>query len=83
MELTKLSTKGQVVIPEASRKDLEIGTAFVVTRKEDLIILKKVAGLTKEEMKELEELDKIWKDIATGACESYSEEEFFEQMKKW
>jgi len=83
MEITKLSTKGQIVIPEQIRKDVKPGTPFLVTRKGNLIILKKVEGLTKKEMKEMKELDKIWKDIDTGKCESYTTEEFFKKMREW
>lgn len=83
MEITKLSTKGQIVIPENVRRGLSVGTAFTIARKDDLIILKKVEGLTKKEEKEMEELNKIWKDIDEGKCESYSEKEFFEKLKEW
>lgn len=83
MEITKLSTKGQVVIPESLRKDIGFGTAFIVSKQNDLIILKKVEGLTKSEMKEMKELDKIWKEIDSGKCESYTEKDFFKKMKEW
>ena len=83
MEITKLSTKGQIVIPEMVRQGIEVGTPFVVTRQNDLIVLKRVGGLTKSEMDEMKELDKIWKEVDNGNCKSYSEEEFFEKMKKW
>jgi len=83
MEVTKLSTKGQIVIPERMRRGIREGTAFVVSRHDDLIILKKVEGLTEEEEKEMKELDRIWKDIDDGKCTTYSEKEFFEQMQKW
>ena len=83
MEITKLSTKGQIVIPESLRKGLEVGTPFIVSRQNGLIILKEVKNLTKEEMEEIKELDKIWKDIDAGNCESYTEKEFFEKLKEW
>lgn len=83
MKITKLSSKGQIVIPEGLRKDIEIGTGFIVTRQNDLIVLKKIEGLTNEEEKEMKELNLIWKDIDAGNCESYDVEEFFEEMKKW
>jgi len=83
MEITKLSTKGQVVIPEGVRSGLEVGTAFNVVRKDNLIILKKIEDLTEDEIKEIDELNKIWKDIDEGKCKSYEQEEFFESMKKW
>jgi len=83
MEVTKLSTKGQIVIPEEFRKNLEVGTPFIISKQNDLIILKKVDGLTEKEKEEMKELNKIWRDIDNGKCESYSEEEFSEEMKKW
>ena len=42
-----------------------------------------VNGLTKEEVKEMKELDKIWKDIDAGNCKSYTKEEFLKKMKEW
>ena len=83
MEITKLSSKGQLVIPESLRKNFEVGTAFNVISMDDLIVLKKIQGLTKEEIQEMKELDRIWKEIDSGKCQSYSEEEFFKEMKKW
>ncbi len=83
METTKLSTKGQIVIPESIRKGIAIGTAFTIIQKEDLIVLKKIEGLTELEKKELEELNKIWKEIDRGECESYTTEEFFSKLKEW
>ena len=38
MEITKLSTKGQIVIPEKMRKEIKVGTPFTVTKKDNLII---------------------------------------------
>ena len=83
MEITKLSTKGQVVIPEEIRKDLEAGTVFIVSRQNELIILKKVEGLTKKEMKEMKELDKIWKEIDGGKGTTQKIEDFLNEIKKW
>ena len=40
-------------------------------------------SLSKEEIKEMKELDKIWKDIDEGRCLTLSEEEFFKEMKFW
>ncbi|MBU2616993.1 MAG: AbrB/MazE/SpoVT family DNA-binding domain-containing protein [Nanoarchaeota archaeon] len=83
MEITKLSTKGQIVIPESLRKGLQTGTPFVVSRQEGLIVLKEVKDLTKDEIEEIKELNKIWKEIDSGKCESYTESEFFKKMKEW
>lgn len=44
VEFTKLSSKGQVVIPQDIRKDMKLkkGTPFAVTKQKDTIILKKM-----------------------------------------
>ncbi|MBU2562782.1 MAG: AbrB/MazE/SpoVT family DNA-binding domain-containing protein [Nanoarchaeota archaeon] len=83
METTKLSTKGQIIIPERIRRDIKEGTPFIVTRKENLIILKKVEGLNKTEQKELEELNKIWREIEEGKSISMSKKDFLKEMNAW
>ncbi len=83
METTRLSTKGQIVIPERVRHGIREGTVFVVSRQDDLIVLKKVDDLTMEEKEELRQLDRIWKDIDAGRCSTYTEKEFFAKFKAW
>ena len=83
MEITKLSTKGQVVIPENLRHGLEVGTPFMITKKGDILVLKKVEGLTNEEMEEMKELDKIWKEVDAGKGLTLSKEEFLKEMNAW
>jgi bifunctional DNA-binding transcriptional regulator/antitoxin component of YhaV-PrlF toxin-antitoxin module len=81
MEITTMSTKGQVVIPQVIRQEMPIGQSFSVTKINDLIVLKPVPNLSKEEVDELKELDQVWKTIAKS--KKYSESEFFEKLKKW
>ena len=83
MEITKLSTKGQIVIPESMREDISTGTAFIVNRKNDLIILKKINDLSNEEIKEFEELQKIWKEIDEGKALTLSEKDFIKMLDSW
>ncbi len=83
MEITKLSTKGQIIIPKSLRKGLQTGTPFVVSRQEGLIVLKEVKDLTKKEMDEIKELNKIWKEIDAGKGLTLSKEEFLKEMNAW
>lgn len=83
MEVTTLSTKGQIVIPKDIRKDFEQGSAFTVSKVDELIVLKPVKGITKKEIDELKELKESWKEIESGKAKSYSEKEFFKELKKW
>lgn len=55
-EITKISSKGQVVIPSKIREelDLEEGTRLVVTRIDNIVLLKKIQiENLKEEFKRL------------------------------
>ena len=83
MKITKLSTKGQIVIPEEIRQGINVGTPFIVTKKDNLIILKIVEGLTKKEMEEMKELEKIWKEIDAGKGVTLNKEEFLKEMNAW
>ncbi|MDP3765802.1 MAG: AbrB/MazE/SpoVT family DNA-binding domain-containing protein [Nanoarchaeota archaeon] len=44
MEITKVSTKGQIVIPQGIRKELgiESGTSMLVTKMKDYVVLRKM-----------------------------------------
>ncbi len=53
VKFSKLSTKGQIVIPKELRAGIEEGTLFAVFRKGDLIILKKVDVPGLEELEAL------------------------------
>ena len=52
---TKMSSKGQVVIPEDIRKRLNLreGTQFVVTGKDDVVILKAISEPSFDEFESL------------------------------
>lgn len=80
MLVTKMSSKGQVVIPIEVRKDMKEGTNFAVLRKKDMIVLKKIKGYSKRELAEMEELDKIWAEIKAGNCTEYDAEEFSKKL---
>jgi len=83
MEVTTLSTKGQIVIPEKLRRTYAAGSAFVVSKINEMIVLKPVKGLTDKEKMELKELKSIWNEIDSGKADKYSEKEFFSAMKQW
>ncbi len=55
VEMTTISIKGQVVIPQEIRNELDIkpGTKFAVYGKNDLVILKKVKTPTIEDFERL------------------------------
>ena len=52
VELTKLSSKGQIVIPQAVRDEMGLkeGETFAVMRAQDTIILKKIVMPSQQEV---------------------------------
>ena len=52
---TKMSSKGQVVIPENIRKrlNLKVGSQFVVVGEKDVVILKNISPPSLDEFKDL------------------------------
>jgi AbrB family looped-hinge helix DNA binding protein len=69
IEITKITSKGQVVIPQDIRERKEIGEGekFIVYDTDDSIILKRVKNL--EKVKDVKELEKtfgsMWKTTKT------------------
>lgn len=55
IEVTTMTSRGQVVIPQTVRQALELGsgTKFVVVGEGDTVILKKIGGPSVEELKAL------------------------------
>ena len=61
VETTKMSSKGQIVIPQDVREELNAkeGTVFAVVSRKDTIILKKIETPTKEDLiKDLQNIAK-------------------------
>lgn len=42
IKFTKLSSKGQIVIPQDMRKDFKVGTPFTIMRCNDTFLLRKI-----------------------------------------
>jgi len=85
-ELTRLSSKGQIVIPNDIRKKLHVqeGSIFGVVAKDNTIILKKIDTKAKaEDMRTLKLVEESWKDIEEGRYKRTSVEDFFKELSKW
>lgn len=62
VETTKMSSRGQIVIPQDIREEVDarVGTVFAIIADSDTIILKKVEKPTKEEI--IQKLESIARD---------------------
>ena len=85
-ELTKASSKGQIVIPSIVRRQLGIkrGSVFAVSAGKDMIVLKKLeTGIKPEDLRTLKMIEEAWNDIEKGRFRKASPEEFFKELVKW
>jgi len=86
IELTKMSSEGQVVIPGRIREKLELseGETLAVSSKDNMIVFKKIENPTEEEdLRTFSEIKKSWKEIAEGKFKKMKSEDFLEEISKW
>jgi len=85
-ELTRASSKGQIVIPSIVRRQLGIkkGSVFAVSASKDMIVLKRLeTGMKAEDLKTLKRIEEAWNDIEKGRYKVYSRKAFTKEFKKW
>ncbi len=84
--LTKMSSKGQIVIPADMRKDIKEGEKLLVIRQGDNLILKRIKGLDKKLAEDLEfarRTDEAYERIKSGKGIKMDFDDFIAEMKKW
>ena len=85
-EITRISSKGQVVIPLLIREKMKIkeGEAFSVSEEGNLIVLKKVEGsLSEDDIETLNKIKEAWKDVEEGRFKKMEKGEFLKEISKW
>ncbi len=83
---TKMSSKGQVVIPQEMRENIEEGEELVVIKNNKQIILEKMKDFNKNLKEDLEfakRTEEAWKRYEKGEFISMDAEEFLKEIKKW
>ena len=86
VDFTKMSSKGQIVIPQEMRKGLDVGDRFIIIRRDNEIILKPADDL---EENFLEDLDFAKKTLASldkygkGKFKETEGKDFLKELEKW
>ncbi len=84
--ITKISSKGQVVIPQEMRKGLKEGDKLLILQKDGNLILKKATNLDenfKEDLEFAKRTEEAYKRIEVGEFISVNSENLFEEIDKW
>lgn len=79
---TKMSSKGQVVIPEAIRAQLQLesGTQFIVLGERDVVILKKISPPSLHDFNHL--IDKVRDSVAVAGLSQLDLDNAIEEVRK-
>lgn len=86
IDITRISSKGQIVLPFEMRKDFKEGDKLVVIKNKNQIILKKVKDFSKNLEEDLEfakRTEEAWKRYDRGEFISMDADEFLKEMEKW
>ena len=86
IELTKMSSKGQVVIPGSVRDKLSLkeGQVLAVSTEDNLIVLKILDNpMEEDDLRTLEEIKTAWKEISEGKFKKTNDKDFLKEISKW
>ena len=84
--ITRISSKGQVIIPIEMRKGLNEGDKLLIIQNDDQLVMKKASDLDKnvaEDIKFAKKTEEAWKRIECGKGIKMDFDEFIKEMKKW
>lgn len=84
--ITKMSSKGQVVIPAEMRSDINEGDKLLIIQNKDQLIMKKASNLDKilnHDLKFAEKTEKAWQRIQKGKGIKMDFDEFIDEIKNW
>jgi len=85
LSITKMSSKGQIVIPLEMRKEFHDGEKFIVIKAGDQLILKTLTAFDKNIKEDLEfarRTEEAWKSYERGEFKSLPVDDFFHELEK-
>ncbi|MBS3069616.1 AbrB/MazE/SpoVT family DNA-binding domain-containing protein [Candidatus Micrarchaeota archaeon] len=86
IDITVVSSKGQIVIPRSLRKGINSGDRLVVMRSDDLLVIKKAdkfAHNISEDLEFAKRTEHAWDLYGQGKFKSKSKEKFLSELEKW
>jgi AbrB family looped-hinge helix DNA binding protein len=86
ISVTRLSSKGQIVIPRDLREGFKEGEEFIVIRSGDKFILKSVKDFEEnivEDLRFAERTEEALKRYEKGKFKKMSKKEFLKELETW
>jgi len=82
--IAKVSTKGQIVIPNPLRKNIHTGDEFLIVKDDKRMVLKNIKDVAhdiKEDLIFAEKVEKAWQDYDKGKFITKSKDEFLKELR--
>ena len=90
IEISKITERGQVTIPQEFRRELNLktGEKIVFFKEGGRLFLEPMSRVKnieklKEDMEFARRTEEAWKEIDAGNYEEYTTENFLDKLKKW
>lgn len=86
ISITKISSKGQIVIPLNMREDIREGDEFIIIKDNNRFILKKASSLNEKMKEDLEfarRTEEAYRRHEAGEFIVMEANKFIQEMKKW
>lgn len=86
IDITTMSSKGQIVIPVEMREGIEEGEKLIIIKNDHQIIMKKASEMEKNLKEDLEfakRTEEAWKRYEKGKFTSSNVQDFLKELKKW
>ncbi len=84
--ITKISSKGQVVIPAEMRGHLKEGEKLLIIKENGTLIMKKAKDLDRQLKEDLEfarRTEEAWKRYERGEFKEMPFDDFLKELKRW
>ena len=84
--LTRMSSKGQIVIPSELRGDMKEGEQLIIIKNDHQLILKKVSEMDqnlKEDIEFARRTEAAWERYEKGEFKKSTAKEFLRDLEKW
>ncbi|KAA0002030.1 MAG: AbrB/MazE/SpoVT family DNA-binding domain-containing protein [Thermoplasmata archaeon] len=86
IEITKMSSKGQIVIPSKMRKDFKVGEKFIIIKDKNRLILRRASDLDRNFLEDLEfarRTEEAFKRYKEGKFKEVSGDKFIDMLETW
>jgi len=86
IDITRMSSKGQIVIPVEMRKGIEEGEKLILIKNGHQIIIEKVADVDENfeaDMEFAKRTEEAWKSYDRREFKKMEYDEFLDELEKW